>query len=64
MELLAYILIMLAMGAIGWICYTFDSFGETPIGFVGAIASGIFALMFLGIVAAGICVILGVEVSA
>lgn len=64
MELLAYILIMLAMGGIGWLCMIIDQWLETPLAALGTLASAVFAIMFVLLVAAGICVALGVEVSA
>lgn len=64
MELLAYILIMLAMGAIGGLCSHFDSWGETPLGVLGMLANVIFAIMAVLLVVFAICAITGVEAGA
>ena len=64
MEVVAYIIIMVTMGAIGTICNFLDPWSETPLGFLGALASGVFAIMFILTVVVVIIVITGVEVTA
>lgn len=61
MEIVTYIIIMVAMCAIGTICYLLDPWSETPLGILGAMASVVFAIMFLLAVVVGIMVITGVR---
>lgn len=64
MELLCYIAIMLAMGAIAAVCAWLDDslFSTGPLSVVCLLSSIVFAIMFLLLVVAGIVCAFGLEV--
>ena len=64
MELICYIAIMMAMGAISAICAWLDDnmFSTGPLSIVGELSGGVFAIMFLLLVVAGLLCAFGVEV--
>ena len=61
--MLAYILVTVAMGIMGFLGMWIDPWGDTPIGVVAMLASVIFAFMLILLVAAGIVAVTGVEIT-
>lgn len=65
MELLCYIAIMLAMGAIAAVCAWLDDniFSTGPLAILGYLAGTVFAIMLIALVIGALLCAFGVEVS-